>query len=110
VKSCLTNTRQAYATDLHKDGAQAFAFKLSGSKHTFEAQNALERDGWFLAVEKAITEAKASKEGIETSEAYKEEKEKISTSIHCLPTRRVEKKASSLVLQRTDFPQASPPH
>jgi hypothetical protein len=78
---------QAYATDLHKDGAQAFAFKISGSKHTFEAQNALERDGWYMAVEKAITEAKASKEGIESSEAYKEEKEKISTFIHFFPQR-----------------------
>ncbi|RAR07040.1 immunogenic protein [Stemphylium lycopersici] len=67
----------AYATDLAKDGALAFAFKLSGHKHTFEAQSAAERDGWFLAVEKAITEAKASKDTIESSEGYKETKEKI---------------------------------
>ncbi|KAH7414130.1 Pleckstrin homology domain-containing protein [Phaeosphaeria sp. MPI-PUGE-AT-0046c] len=67
----------AYATDLHKDGTQAFAFKISGHKHTFEAQNAAERDGWYVAVEKAIAEAKEAKDGIESSEAYKEEKEKI---------------------------------
>jgi hypothetical protein len=67
----------AHATDLHKDGANAFAFKISGSKHAFEAQTAAERDGWYMAVEHAITEAKAAKEGIESSEGYKAEKEKI---------------------------------
>jgi CxxC motif-containing protein len=67
----------AYATDLAKDGAVAFAFKISGHKHTFEAQTTAERDGWFVAVEKAITEAKASKDTIESSEGYKENKEKI---------------------------------
>ncbi|CAI9634004.1 hypothetical protein GT037_005337 [Alternaria burnsii] len=67
----------AYATDLAKDGAVAFAFKISGHKHTFEATTAAERDGWFVAVEKAITEAKASKDTIESSEGYKENKEKI---------------------------------
>jgi hypothetical protein len=51
--------------------------KISGSKHTFEAQSAAERDGWYVAVDKAITEAKAAKEGIEASEGYKEHKEKI---------------------------------
>ncbi|KAG9186958.1 hypothetical protein G6011_10066 [Alternaria panax] len=67
----------AYATDLAKDGAVAFALKISGHKHTFEATSAAERDGWFDAVEKAITEAKASKDTIESSEGYKEHKEKI---------------------------------
>ncbi|KAF1831490.1 hypothetical protein BDW02DRAFT_505090 [Decorospora gaudefroyi] len=67
----------AYATDLHKDGAVTFALKISGHKHTFEAQSAHERDGWFVAVEKAVTEAKGAKEGIESSEGYKEYKEKL---------------------------------
>lgn len=70
----------AYATDLVKDGTLAFSVKLSGHKHAFEAQNAPERDGWFVAVEKAITEAKASKDTIESSEGYKEHKDKISKS------------------------------
>ncbi|KAF2833029.1 hypothetical protein CC86DRAFT_365021 [Ophiobolus disseminans] len=68
----------AYATELHKDGTIAFALKISGHKHTFEAQSAPERDGWYVAVEKAIAEAKEAKEGIESSEGYKEHKEKIS--------------------------------
>ena len=37
----------------------------------------IERNGWFVAFEKAIEEAKASKEGITTSESYKEELEKL---------------------------------
>ncbi|KAF1364829.1 hypothetical protein EJ07DRAFT_171809 [Lizonia empirigonia] len=67
----------AYATDLVKDGPVAFSFKIHGHKHTFEAQTLAERDGWFVAVEKAIAEAKEAKEGIESSEAYKEEKTKL---------------------------------
>jgi hypothetical protein len=37
----------------------------------------LERNGWFIAFEKAITDAKASKDGIVSSESYKEELEKL---------------------------------
>jgi hypothetical protein len=80
-----SNIAQAYASDLVKDGTLAFAFKISGHKHTFEAQNSPERDGWFVAVEKAIVEAKETKETIESGEAYKETKEKLSKSAHsCL--------------------------
>ncbi|CAI6254349.1 unnamed protein product [Periconia digitata] len=67
----------ADATELSKDGAVAFHFKLNGDKHTFEASNAAERNGWFIAVEKAIEEAKTAKEGITSSEAYKEEVKKL---------------------------------
>ena len=93
-----SNTAQAYASDLVKDGTLAFAFKISGHKHTFEAQNSPERDGWFVAVEKAIVEAKEAKEGIESSEAYKEQKEKLSKCTNRLPplphrvSRRVERR------------------
>lgn len=76
-----TNTRltipQAYATDLVKDGTIAFHLKLHGHKHSFEAQTAPERNGWFVAFEKAIAEAKEAKDGIESSEGFKEQKEKL---------------------------------
>lgn len=52
-------------------------FKIHGHKHAFEASTLTERDGWFVAVESAIVEAKEAKEGIESSEAYKEEKTKL---------------------------------
>ena len=48
-----------------------------------KATTAAERDGWFVAVEKAITEAKASKDTIESSEGYKENKEKIGKFTLC---------------------------
>jgi hypothetical protein len=51
--------------------------KLSGSKHTFEAQSTAERNGWYVAVEKAIAEAKEAKEDIESSDSYKQHKETI---------------------------------
>jgi hypothetical protein len=93
------NIAQAYASDLVKDGTLAFAFKISGHKHTFEAQNSPERDGWFVAVEKAIVEAKETKETVESGEAYKETKEKLGKSAnsrHLLSTsvalRRVERR------------------
>ncbi|KAH7114371.1 Pleckstrin homology domain-containing protein [Dendryphion nanum] len=65
------------ATDLLKDGTIAFHFKLHGHKHTFEAQNAPERNGWFVAVQNAIDAGKAEKETITQSEAYKAELEKL---------------------------------
>jgi hypothetical protein len=71
---------QADATDITKDGTVSFHFKLHGGKHSFEAQNSVERNGWFVAFEKAIEEAKLSKDGIVSSESYKEELEKLRKS------------------------------
>ena len=58
------------ATELSKDGSVAFHFKLHGGKHTFEAKTTAERNGWFVAFEKAIEEAKASKEAVIGYESY----------------------------------------
>ncbi|GAB7348455.1 hypothetical protein MBLNU459_g6872t1 [Dothideomycetes sp. NU459] len=60
------------ASDLEKQFPHEFSFKLHGHKHTFKAANDAERDGWFVALEKAIPEAKAAKEGILGSEGYKQ--------------------------------------
>lgn len=68
---------QADATELSKDGTIGFHFKLHGSKHTFEAQTAPERNGWFVAVEAAIEEAKGKKDEIVASDSYKEQLEKL---------------------------------
>lgn len=67
----------AEATDLTKDGTIAFHFKLHGHKHTFEATSAPERNGWFMAAEKIIEEAKASRDEILASAGYKEQLEKL---------------------------------
>lgn len=72
------------ATDLSKDGTVAFFFKLHGHKHTFEASTLKERNGWFVAFEKKIEEAKAAKEGVVSSEGYKEELSKLCKHFSCL--------------------------
>ncbi|KAL5407567.1 hypothetical protein PMIN03_007043 [Paraphaeosphaeria minitans] len=76
----------ADATELAKDGAVAFHFKLHGGKHAFEAQTAAERNGWFVAVEKAIEEAKASTDTIIAKESYKEELSKLGKPTTLAPT------------------------
>lgn len=73
----------AEATDLSKDGTVAFFFKLHGHKHTFESATLKERNGWFAAFEKKIEEAKAAKEGVVSSEGYKEELSKLGKHISC---------------------------
>ncbi|KAK8196650.1 hypothetical protein M8818_006817 [Zalaria obscura] len=62
----------AEATDLEKQSPHEFSFKVHGHKHTFKATNDVERDGWYIALENAIPEAKSAKEGILSSEGYKE--------------------------------------
>ncbi|KAJ9648013.1 hypothetical protein H2199_001790 [Coniosporium tulheliwenetii] len=62
----------ADASDLTKEGFEIFSFRIHGQKHTFEAKTIIERDGWFLAMEKTMEEAKAAKDGILSSEGYKE--------------------------------------
>ncbi|CAD0055362.1 unnamed protein product [Aureobasidium pullulans] len=60
------------ATDLEKATGHEFTFKIHHHKHAFKAANDAERDAWFVAVEKAMTEAKANKDTITSSESYKE--------------------------------------
>ena len=62
----------AEASDLEKASPHEFTFKIHGHKHAFKAANDAERDAWFVAIEKAMTEAKASKDTITSSESYKE--------------------------------------
>ncbi|KAF2089136.1 hypothetical protein K490DRAFT_72753 [Saccharata proteae CBS 121410] len=67
----------AEATDVAKEGTVAFSFKLHGHKHSFEASSQAERDGWVVAVEKTVEEAKAHKETVTGSDEYKESLEKL---------------------------------
>jgi len=68
---CLTYA-QADAITLEKHSSQEFSFKVSHEKHTFKAANDTERDAWFASLEKAISEAKSSKEAVRNSDKYKE--------------------------------------
>ncbi|KAL9092336.1 MAG: hypothetical protein Q9165_004510 [Trypethelium subeluteriae] len=70
----------ADVSDITKEGSRDFAFKYHDHKHTFQASNEKERDGWLVAVEKTAEEAKASKEGVLGSEKYKDTIGKLSRS------------------------------
>lgn len=73
---------QAEATEVAKEGNIVFSFKVNGHKHSFEASNNTERDGWVVAVEKTVEEAKAAAEGVTSSEEYKETIEKLGMFHH----------------------------
>ncbi|KAI4725115.1 hypothetical protein E4T49_07124 [Aureobasidium sp. EXF-10728] len=60
------------ATDLEKATGHEFTFKIHHHKHAFKATSDAERDAWFVAIEKAMTEAKANKDTVTSSESYKE--------------------------------------
>ena len=60
------------ATDLEKATGHEFSFKIHHHKHAFKATSDAERDAWFVAIEKAMTEAKANKDTVTSSESYKE--------------------------------------
>ena len=55
-----------------KEGIVDFSFKINGHRHIFQATTMRERDGWFLAIDKAVADAKAKREDILSSDGYKE--------------------------------------
>ncbi|KAF2842193.1 hypothetical protein M501DRAFT_396741 [Patellaria atrata CBS 101060] len=67
----------ADATDVQKEGTTEFSFKIAGHKHSFQAVSSPERNGWLLAVEKVVEEAKTAREEIVNSEGYKATIEKL---------------------------------
>ena len=72
------------ATDLKKESPHEVAFKLNGQEHTLKATSDSERDGWYMSLENAIETGKAAKEEVRSSEGYKAEMEKLSTSHNLL--------------------------
>ncbi|KAL9100255.1 MAG: hypothetical protein Q9163_004347 [Psora crenata] len=63
-------------SDLAKGNFNDFSVSLHGHKHTFQALTKSERDGWLVALESKMGEAKASREAIVGSEGYKSQVEK----------------------------------
>ncbi|KAL1306985.1 hypothetical protein AAFC00_005617 [Neodothiora populina] len=59
------------AFDLEKHAPTEFSFKLNGHKHTFKSEEG-SRDGWYVAIEQTMAEAKASQDTVMGSEGYKE--------------------------------------
>ncbi|RAH45195.1 uncharacterized protein BO95DRAFT_464264 [Aspergillus brunneoviolaceus CBS 621.78] len=75
-------------SDIAKEGANEFHFKVNGHKHTFQAASGAERDGWVLALETKAAEAKAEKETIVASEGYKAELEKLNKPAVAEPVKK----------------------
>ena len=69
------------AADVVKEGILDLSVKIHGQKHTFQAPSKRERDGWLVALEKAVQEAKSSREGVVGSEGYKSNLSKYSKSL-----------------------------
>ncbi|KAK4974001.1 hypothetical protein LTR28_010827 [Elasticomyces elasticus] len=57
---------------LEREKKHEFSFKLHGQKHTFQAADDAERDGWYMAMEREHELAKEAREHVLTSPEYKE--------------------------------------
>ena len=68
-------------TEIAKGNVNDFTVSLHGHKHTFQALSKAERDGWLVAIEPKMTDAKTSREGIVGSEGYKSQLEKYGVCI-----------------------------
>ena len=61
-----------------KEGFNEFSFRLNGHKHVFQANSTAECSSWTTAIETKAAEAKALKEGLISSDGYKEHVERYS--------------------------------
>ncbi|KAK4692615.1 hypothetical protein P7C71_g4625, partial [Lecanoromycetidae sp. Uapishka_2] len=61
----------ADVTDVEKGNFNDFSFKLHGKTHTFQALSKAEKDGWLVAIETKLADAKSAREGIVSSSGYK---------------------------------------
>lgn len=66
-------------SEVTKGDQNDFTFKLHGHKHGFQAPTKAERDGWLVAIESRLANAKASREGLTGSEGYKSRIEHLGT-------------------------------
>lgn len=67
-------------TDVEKGTFNDFSFKLNGKTHQFQAVTKAEKDGWLVAIETKLADAKSSREGIVGSSGYKSALEKYGQS------------------------------
>ena len=74
------NLLQSESSDVSTKGVKDFSFQLHGHEHAFETSTEAERDGWVVAIKKAVEEAKALRDDIINKESYKEEVSKLGES------------------------------
>ena len=65
-------------TDLAMGNFNDFSVKLHGKNHTFQATSKPERDGWLVAIEPQMADAKANREKLMATPGYKSALEKYS--------------------------------
>ena len=65
-------------SDVAKGDFNDFSVKLHGKNHTFQALNKAERDGWIVAIEPQVSDAKANREKLFATPGYKSALEKYS--------------------------------
>jgi hypothetical protein len=94
------------ASDLEKAAVHEFSFKINQHKHTFKATSDAERDAWVVAIEKAVTEAKANKDSITNHESYKETLASLAKS-HAASTGAGRKSTDANRSRTTSRPRAS---
>ena len=70
---------QADMSDLQAGDFNDFSLKLHGKNHTFQATNKSERDGWIVALQPQMADAKANRELMLATPGYKNALEKYST-------------------------------
>ena len=76
----LINLIQADLSDVAKGNFNDFNASVHGHKYTFQATTRAERDGWVVAIQTKIEDAKTSREGVIGGEGYKTQFEKYCTS------------------------------
>ncbi|MCJ1340891.1 hypothetical protein MMC09_006187 [Bachmanniomyces sp. S44760] len=69
------------ATEVTKEGLNEFFFKIHGHRHAFQAATRAERDSWIVAVEKEVTNAKTTRDGIVASDGYKNHLNKLAKPV-----------------------------
>ena len=88
-------------SDLAKGNFNDFNGTVNGHKYTFQAVTKAERDGWLVAIDSKIADAKSDREAVTGSEAYKGQLEKYCTSI---PALSVAERIELTLLQRNLLP------
>ncbi|KAF2862763.1 hypothetical protein K470DRAFT_275114 [Piedraia hortae CBS 480.64] len=65
------------ATEIRKGAPHEIIMEIAGHKHVLKAANDVERDGWFMSLERAMEQARLDKDTVLNSEGYQSELKKL---------------------------------
>lgn len=97
-------------SDIKTEGSAIFFFTVAGHKHSFEAANAAERDGWVASLKTKEAEAKELATTVTETEAYKKahsalSKPVLATAAAAAPKKSTEAKAEDKPEAKEDKPE-----